>query len=148
MLKNSKSLSNWLKKEKELYVSRVKNFSKGYVSQIGNIKADEINLNSPKTNKYFFADESKLDELNSMFESLIAEGNSVGAKLGVSVKNCPIGLGEPVFDKLDADLAKDMGALKFPDYLTAGIQKLLDDKCVVTFFSLCSPPPFGDILCD
>jgi hypothetical protein len=47
-----------------------------------------------------------------------------------------------------ADLAKDMGALKFPDYLTAGIQKLLDDKCVVTFFSLCSPPPFGDILCD
>src|SRR5210317_2636314 len=45
----------------------------GYVSQIGNIKAEEINLNSPKTNKYFFADESKLDELNSMFDSLIAE---------------------------------------------------------------------------
>ena len=33
-------------------------------------------------------------------------GNSVGAKLGVRVTNCPIGLGEPVFDKFDADLAK------------------------------------------
>ena len=41
-----------------------------------------------------------------MFDELIEEGNSVGAKLGVKVINCPIGLGEPVFDKLDADLAK------------------------------------------
>ena len=49
---------------------------------------------------------SKLDDLNKMFEELIAEGNSVGAKLGVCVENCPVGLGEPVFDKLNADLAK------------------------------------------
>ena len=42
----------------------------------------------------------------SMFDELIEEGNSVGAKLGVKVINCPIGLGEPVFDKIDADLAK------------------------------------------
>ena len=88
------------------YLESIGVVTKGYVSQIGNIKADKINLDAPKTNKYFFADESKLDELNSMFEALIAEGNSVGAKLGVSVENCPIGLGEPVFDKLDADLAK------------------------------------------
>ena len=49
---------------------------------------------------------SKIDDLNNMFEELIAEGNSVGAKLGVCVQNCPVGLGEPVFDKLNADLAK------------------------------------------
>ena len=61
-----------------------------------------------KTNKYFFADESKLADLDSMFADLIAEGNSVGAKLGVRVSNCPVGLGEPVFDKLEADLAKAM----------------------------------------
>ena len=88
------------------YLESIGVATRGYVSQIGNIKADKINLNSPKTNKYFFADEAKLDDLNKMFSELISEGNSVGAKLGVSVKNCPIGLGEPVFDKLDADLAK------------------------------------------
>ena len=41
-----------------------------------------------------------------MFNDLIEEGNSVGAKLGVIVKNCPVGLGDPVFEKLDANLAK------------------------------------------
>ena len=88
------------------YLESIGVATRGYVSQIGNIRADKINLNSPKTNKYFFADEAKLDDLNKMFSELISEGNSVGARLGVSVKNCAIGLGEPVFDKLDADLAK------------------------------------------
>ena len=78
----------------------------GYVNQIGNISADTINLKNAKSNKYFFADESKLEDLDAMFAELIEEGNSVGAKLGVRVTNCPIGLGEPVFDKFDADLAK------------------------------------------
>jgi chorismate synthase len=78
----------------------------GYVSQIGSISADKINLSNANSNKYFFADDSKLEDLDVMFAELIAEGNSVGAKLGVRVTNCPIGLGEPVFDKFDADLAK------------------------------------------
>jgi len=78
----------------------------GYVSQIGSIAADNIDLSNAKSNKYFFADESKLEDLDVMFADLIEEGNSVGAKLGVRVTNCPIGLGEPVFDKFDADLAK------------------------------------------
>jgi len=78
----------------------------GYVSQIGSIAADNIDLSNAKSNKYFFADESKLKDLDVMFADLIEEGNSVGAKLGVRVTNCPIGLGEPVFDKFDADLAK------------------------------------------
>ena len=80
----------------------------GYVSQIGRIKGETINPSDANTNKYFFADISKLDELDSMFAELIAEGNSVGAKLGVAIQNCPVGLGAPVFDKLDADLAKAM----------------------------------------
>jgi chorismate synthase len=78
----------------------------GYVLQIGHVSADSINPSSANENKYFFADLSKIDDLNKMFEGLIAEGNSVGAKLGVCVENCPVGLGEPVFDKLNADLAK------------------------------------------
>ena len=77
----------------------------GFVSQIGKIKADSIN-HKEIGNKYFFCDESKLSELDSMFKDLIEEGNSVGAKLGVVVENCPVGLGDPVFEKLDANLAK------------------------------------------
>ena len=88
------------------YLARYGVKTTGYVSQIGNVSADSINPSSANENKYFFADLSKIDDLNKMFEELIAEGNSVGAKLGVCVENCPVGLGEPVFDKLNADLAK------------------------------------------
>ena len=77
----------------------------GFVSEIGKVKADSINHKNIN-NKYFFSDESKLSELDSMFKDLIEEGNSVGAKLGVIVENCPVGLGDPVFEKLDANLAK------------------------------------------
>ena len=77
----------------------------GFVSEIGKIKAETIN-HKKTANKYFFCDESKLSELDSMFNKLIEEGNSVGAKLGVIVENCPVGLGDPVFEKLDANLAK------------------------------------------
>ena len=77
----------------------------GFVSEIGQVKADSIN-HKDINNKYFFCDESKLADLDSMFKDLIDEGNSVGAKLGVVVENCPVGLGDPVFDKLDANLAK------------------------------------------
>jgi chorismate synthase len=77
----------------------------GFVSEIGKIKADTINHQNT-SNKYFFCDESKLSDLDSMFNDLIEEGNSVGAKLGVVVENCPVGLGDPVFEKLDANLAK------------------------------------------
>ena len=77
----------------------------GFVSEIGKIKAETID-HKKTANKYFFCDESKLSELDSMFNKLIEEGNSVGAKLGVIVENCPVGLGDPVFEKLDANLAK------------------------------------------
>ena len=77
----------------------------GFVSEIGQVKADSIN-HKDINNKYFFCDESKLADLDSMFNDLIDEGNSVGAKLGVVVENCPVGLGDPVFEKLDANLAK------------------------------------------
>ena len=77
----------------------------GFVSEIGKIKADSIN-HKETGNKYFFCDGSKLPDLDSMFKDLIEEGNSIGAKLGIVIENCPVGLGDPVFEKLDANLAK------------------------------------------
>ena len=43
-----------------------------------------------------------------MIDNLRKEGDSIGAKIEVTVSNMPIGLGEPVFDKLEADLAKGL----------------------------------------
>ena len=53
-------------------------------------QSDSITPESANKNKYFFGDMSKIDDLNNIFEELIAEGNSVGAKLGVCVENCPV----------------------------------------------------------
>ena len=101
--------------------------TEGYVSQIGTIKAEKIDLGNAKTNKYFFADESKLADLDSMFADLIAEGNSVGAKLGIRVSNCPVGLGQPVFDKLDAELAKAIMSINAVKSVTIGnVENILE----------------------
>ena len=101
--------------------------TEGYVSQIGTIKAEKVDLDNAKTNKYFFADETKLADLDSMFADLIAEGNSVGAKLGVRVSNCPVGLGQPVFDKLDAELAKAIMSINAVKSVTIGnVENILE----------------------
>ena len=84
-------------KEKGIVIS-------SWVQQIGEIKAENFSNNS--SNKYNFCDESKLPELDELFNQLIDDGDSVGAELGVKISGCKIGLGEPVFDKLDAELAK------------------------------------------
>jgi chorismate synthase len=54
---------------------------------------------------FFFPDKTKLKSLEDLIASLREAGDSVGAKIKINVNNVPAGLGEPVFDKLDADLA-------------------------------------------
>ena len=101
----------------------------GYVSQIGSIKADSIQPQDAITNKYFFADTQKISDLDQMFAELIKEGNSVGAKLGVCIENCPVGLGAPVFDKLDADLAKAIMSINAVKSVSIGnVDGILDLK--------------------
>jgi len=56
-------------------------------------------------NPFFCADPERLDELESFMDALREEGDSIGAKISVLASNVPPGLGEPVFDKLEADLA-------------------------------------------
>lgn len=80
----------------------------GYLSQLGPVKMD---LEQPETindNPFFCPQPSKLDELDAYMRDLKKSGDSVGAKVSVYATNVPVGLGEPVFDRLDADIAHAM----------------------------------------
>ncbi|WP_108651047.1 chorismate synthase [Dongshaea marina] len=77
----------------------------GYLSQIGPIAADRIELEEVENNPFFFADPDKLERLDQLMRALKKEGDSIGAQLSIIVDSVPAGLGEPVFDRLDADLA-------------------------------------------
>ena len=80
----------------------------GFVSQLGPIIPDQINYNNIEDNPFFFPDESKIEELEKYMDALRKEGNSIGARINVTANNVPAGLGEPVFDRIDADIAKAM----------------------------------------
>ncbi|NNC77528.1 MAG: chorismate synthase [Woeseiaceae bacterium] len=80
----------------------------GYVSQLGPIMLDARDISIVHDNPFFCADPSRIDELEAFMDALRADGDSIGAKISVLAKNVPVGLGEPVFDKLEADLAKGL----------------------------------------
>ena len=80
----------------------------GYVSQLGDITPDKIKLTDIENNAFFFPDANKISELEKYLMSIRKSGDSIGAKVTIIGKNIPIGIGEPVFDKLDAMLAQGM----------------------------------------
>jgi len=77
----------------------------GYLSQLGPIKADTVDFSQIEQNAFFFPDASKLDALDEYMRALIKSGDSIGAKVSVVATGVPVGLGEPVFDRLDAEIA-------------------------------------------
>ncbi len=78
---------------------------RGYLSQLGPIELAATDLGSIDDNAFFCADPSRIDELDKFMDDLRREGDSIGAKISVLASNVPPGLGEPVFDKLEADIA-------------------------------------------
>ncbi|MCV2883097.1 chorismate synthase [Aestuariibacter sp. AA17] len=80
----------------------------GYLSQLGPVKIDTVDHAVTNTNPFFCPDASKLEALDEYMRNLKKEGDSIGAKVSVVAKHVPVGLGEPVFDRLDADLAHAM----------------------------------------
>ncbi len=80
----------------------------GYMSQLGPIEMPMLDREVINDNAFFCGDVSKLDELEAYMDALRKEGNSVGGKITVVAEGVPPGLGEPVFDRLDADLAHAM----------------------------------------
>jgi len=78
---------------------------RAYLSQLGPIKAEHLDWNQVEQNAFFCPDASKVAELENYMAALNKEGNSIGAKITVVASQVPVGLGEPVFDRLDADIA-------------------------------------------
>ena len=77
----------------------------GYLKQLGPITLDCTDRELIDTNPFFCADPEKISELENFMDALRKEGDSIGAKINVIATGVPIGLGEPVFNKLDADIA-------------------------------------------
>lgn len=80
----------------------------GYLAQMGDIVAKQIDLNAIEQNPFFFPDVNQLQALENSINQLRRDGDSIGARINVQASNMPIGLGAPMFHKLDADIAHAM----------------------------------------
>jgi len=77
----------------------------GYLGQLGPISVDVVDRGAIDDNPFFCPDPARVPELETYMDALRKEGNSIGARINVVATGMPVGLGEPVFDKLGADLA-------------------------------------------
>ena len=78
---------------------------RGYLAQLGPIPVPFNNWESVHANPFFAPDQDAVAGLEEYMDALRKSGDSVGARINVVAENVPIGLGEPVYDRLDADLA-------------------------------------------
>ncbi len=78
---------------------------RGYLSAIGDIRIADKQPATTEENPFFCPDPGRVEEIAALIDSLRREGNSIGAEVSVVASGMPVGLGEPVFNKLDADLA-------------------------------------------
>jgi chorismate synthase len=81
---------------------------RGYLSQLGEIEIPFISWDFVNENPLFAPTQDQLPELEAYLDKIRAERDSVGARITVVAKHMPVGLGEPVFDRLDADIAHAM----------------------------------------
>jgi len=79
---------------------------RGYLSQLGPIKIDTVDYAEIEQNPFFCPDLTKVPQMEEYMAALGKEGNSIGARITVIARNVPVGLGEPIFDRLDAEIAK------------------------------------------
>ncbi|WP_280568764.1 chorismate synthase [Chromohalobacter sp. 296-RDG] len=78
---------------------------RGYMSQLGPIGIDFKQWDAVDSNPFFCPDPDKVPELEAFMDQLRRDQDSVGARITVVAEGVPVGLGEPVFDRLDAELA-------------------------------------------
>lgn len=76
--------------------------------QLGPIKAETFDWDKVDSNPFFFPDTAKVEELEQFIDQLRRDKTSSGARVSVFASGVPVGLGEPVFNKIDADIAQAM----------------------------------------
>ena len=81
---------------------------RGYLSELGPIKAEVLNWDVVETNPFFCPDPAKIPEMEEYMTALNKRGDSIGARINVVASGLMPGLGEPIFDRLDADIAHAM----------------------------------------
>jgi chorismate synthase len=81
---------------------------RGYLAQLGPIRLELKDWDEVERNPFFCPDASRVAELEAYMDALRKEGDSIGARVNVVASNVPVGLGEPVFDRLDAEIAYAM----------------------------------------
>ena len=81
---------------------------RGYLAQLGPLVLSPVAPDTAYDNPFFCPDPSRLPELEDYMWKLRADGDSIGARVNVVASGVPVGLGEPVFDRLDADIAYAM----------------------------------------
>lgn len=81
---------------------------RGYLSQLGPIKAEKLQWEEVERNPFFCPDPDKVPVMEAYMDALRKEGNSIGARINVVAEGVPPGLGEPIFDRLDAEIAHAM----------------------------------------
>ncbi|NVL90295.1 MAG: chorismate synthase [Desulfobacterales bacterium] len=88
---------------------------KAYTLELAGIRAKQVDLDVIDKNPFLVPDPDAADRMRERIEEIKKDGDSAGGVVEVIVQGCPVGLGEPVFDKLDAELAKgvmSIGAVK------------------------------------
>ena len=81
---------------------------RGYMSQLGEIEIPFKTWNCVNDNPFFSPNTEILPQLEAYLDNIRTERDSVGARITVVAEGCPVGWGEPVFDRLDADIAHAM----------------------------------------
>jgi chorismate synthase len=81
---------------------------RGYLAQLGPIEVPFKSWDAVNANPFFVADAGAVAQLEEFMDKLRKSGDSVGARITTVASNVPVGWGEPVYDKLDADLAYNM----------------------------------------
>lgn len=81
---------------------------RGYLKQLGPIVAERLDWDSVEGNPFFCPDPDRVADMEAYMAALNKRGDSVGARINVVATGMMPGLGEPVFDRLDADIAAAM----------------------------------------
>src|SRR6185503_610987 len=90
---------------KKYLAERLKVRIYGYLSQIGALVLEPVEPDFAYRNPFFCPDPARIPELEALLWKIRGDGDSIGARVTVIATGVPPGLGEPVFDRLDADIA-------------------------------------------